>query len=53
METSALRCAAGCCPRRLAHFVLVYEAFHQTLRQQLPKNTILPSVDDIAVISPN
>ena len=33
--------------------VLVYEAFHQHLSQELPNSTILAYVDDIAIISPN
>ena len=34
-------------------FVLVYEAFRQTLTREFPNSTILADVDDIAIISPD
>ena len=40
-------------PLSPALFVLVYEAFHQTLTREFPNSTILAYVDDIAIISPN
>ena len=41
------------CPLSPALFVLVYEAFHQTLTREFPISTILAYVDAIAIISPN
>ena len=41
------------CPLSPALFVLVYEAFHQTLTREFPNSTILAYVDDIAIISPS
>ena len=41
------------CPLSQALFVLVYEAFHQTLARELPNSTILAYVDHITIISPN
>ena len=41
------------CPLSPALFVLVYEAFHQTLTREFPNITILAYVDDIAIISLN
>ena len=41
------------CPLSPALFLLVYEAFHQTLTREFPNSTILAYVDDIAIISPN
>ena len=41
------------CPLLPSLFVLVYEAFYQTLIRGFPKSTILAYVDDIAVISPD
>ena len=41
------------CPLSPALFVLVYEAFHQTLTREFATSTILAHVGDIAIISPN
>ena len=41
------------CPLSPAVFVLVYEAFHQTLAGEFPNSTILAHVDNIAIISLN
>ena len=41
------------CPLSPTLFVLVYEAFHQTLTREFPNSTILAYVDDITIISPN
>ena len=41
------------CPLSPALFVLVYEAFHETLTREFPNSTILAFVDDIAIITPN
>ena len=41
------------CPLSPALFVLVYEAFHQTLMREFPNSTILAYVDGITIISPN
>ena len=41
------------CPLSPALFVLVYEAFHQTLTREFPNSTIMAYVDDVAIISPN
>ena len=41
------------CPLSRALFVLVYEAFHQTLTWESPGTTIMAYVDDIAIISLN
>ena len=41
------------CPLSRALFVLVYEAFHQTLTREFPNSTIPAYVEDIAIISPN
>ena len=40
-------------PLSPALFVLVYEAFHQTLTREFPNSTMLAYVDDIAIISLN
>ena len=41
------------CPLSPALFVLVYEAFRETLSREFPNSTVLAYVDNIAIISPN
>ena len=41
------------CPLSPTFFVLVYEAFRQTLTEEFPNSMVLAYVDDIAIISPN
>ena len=57
MESSVFRYAAASRspppPLSPALFVLVYEAFHQTLTREFSNSTIPAYVDIIAIISPN